>query len=182
MRLPKTFLIKFLPAMLLAGLLSGCGDDDGDVKISKQKDQQQEQVKQSPVEQQPQVVYVQADPQQPQAVQQNQQPQTIVVQQPQYDSTGNLITGMVLGHMMSNMSGGGGGYSSERTVNNKTVINKTYVNKNPSTSPPSYYGNKGNYSSSLSSVRSRSFSNSGYNKQSSLKISTKKPSYYKSKR
>lgn len=77
------------------------------------------------------------------------QPQTVVqqvpVQQPvivqQHDSTGALITGMALGHMMSNSGGYNNGYTGDRNVTrNTTVINKTYNNTtvNKPVSQPRY--------------------------------------------
>ncbi|XAO54279.1 hypothetical protein [Yersinia phage vB_YenM_P778] len=77
-----------------------------------------------------------------------QSPQVVVVPQQQSSGHGDLITGMVLGHMMS---GNSGGYSSNRTVVNKTYVNKTYRSSRPS---KSYYGSSSR-KSSFSSSRSR---------------------------
>lgn len=72
----------------------------------------------------------------------------VIVQQPSNDG---FFTGMLMGHLMS---GGGGGYNSNRTVVNKTVINKTYVTPRPAYSAPRSYSSYSR-SSSFGSFRSR---------------------------
>ena len=92
---------------------------------------------------QPAPVVVQAPP----AVQQGapvvMQPAPVVVQQ---HSDNGLLTGLMLGHMMSGGSGG-----SHTTVRNTTVINRTY--SRPSYAPSRSYSYS--RSSSFSSFRRR---------------------------
>ena len=144
----KLLLIPGFIALSL--LLVGC-DDDTPAQVQNTDTTPPAQVVQGqPVAQQPQIVYVQPEqqPQNPEVVYQQapQQSQPVVVQQ--HDSAGNLLTGMMLGHMLSNSG------SSNRTVVNKTIINKNYVK--PSRS---YYGSR-SYSSgrSFGSNSRRSFS------------------------
>ncbi|MFW3388054.1 UNVERIFIED_CONTAM: hypothetical protein RF648_18830, partial [Kocuria sp. CPCC 205274] len=111
-------------AALVVASVSGC--DDSNKKVI---------VQQAPVQGYPAV--------QPQEVMQ--QPATVVVQQPpvvvqQHDSTGHLLTGMALGHMMANSGGG-------RSNGNTTVINKTYTKKvyvQPKQQTRKYYGSRYN--------------------------------------
>lgn len=76
----------------------------------QQAQQAQQQVVQQPVYAQPAPVYAQPAP---------------VVVHDGGNAAGNLATGMLLGHMMSN----GGGGRNDTTVN-KTVVNKTVIVKN----------------------------------------------------
>lgn len=79
------------------------------------------QVQQAPA--QPQVVYEQAPQQQPQVVVVQQPPTQVVQQQPHYDSSGHLITGMALGYL----AGKSHSAPAPRTVyRNKTVVVKKY--------------------------------------------------------
>lgn len=94
-------------------------------------EQSQQQPMQAPVAQQevqyslPQTVVQQVPVQQP-----------VIVQQ--HDSTGALITGMALGHMMSNSGGYSNGYAGHSNVTrNTTVINKTYNNTTTANKPVS---------------------------------------------
>ena len=158
--------------LFLIGLLvtiAACGHDDKPATASQPGQPQymaQPQTQYAPQQQDPQYAqqqpqYVQQAPQ-PVYVQQPQQPQVVVVQQPaaqpapQYDSNGNLITGLALGYMAGRVASGpsyspGPGYGGSHTtiVQHKTVIvNKTvqapqpartYRYSSPSSSSRSYY-------------------------------------------
>lgn len=184
MKLRRFLTTKLLATIVLAGLLSGCGDDDAPQVVQQQPAPAPVQQQ---VEQQPQVVYVQPDQQQAPQVVYEQAPQqqapVIVNQQPQYDSTGHLINTLVAAHMVNNLLGNNGGrgdYSSNRTTVNKTVINKTYVKQAPQRQ--SFYGSQGVRTRPVPTVRSQSFSAPRSYSSKPLKISTSKPSYYKSRR
>lgn len=180
MKLQNSVITKFLPVMLLAAFLSGCNDDTPSVTtVQPQPTAQPQQVVDQPVQQQePQVVYVQQEPQQPQVVYEQAPQQPVIVnQQPQYDSSGNLLTGMMLGHMMANS--GRSGYSSNHTTVNKTVVNKTYVQSQPR---KVYYGSQSVPRRTVSSFTgsSRSYS-SPVRSSPRMSISTKRPTYYRSR-
>jgi len=104
----KTFLVIYVATFLL--LLTACSKAPEPPPIAEATPPQiiYEQIPQ-PVQQQPQIVYAQ-QPQQP-----------VVVQQSSHDG---LLTGMVIGHMMS--GGSSGGSSNRTTVNKTVVVNKTY--------------------------------------------------------
>jgi hypothetical protein len=85
---------------------------------------------------QPQTEYVQAPPTygQPAVVA---APAPVIVQAAPAPSNDGLVTGMLLGHMLS--GGGGGGYVHHTTVVNKTVINRYSPPPRPTYTPrPSY--------------------------------------------
>jgi uncharacterized lipoprotein YmbA len=142
--LMKKFLL--IATMLL---LSGCdGNENSQVQNPSQGSATQS-VQGQPAAQQPQVVYVQSEqqPQSPPVVYQQAPQQPVVVQN--HDSTGSLLTGMMVGHMMANSVGSG---RSDTTIINKTYTKKVYVQPKQSRS---YYGSS---SSSRRSYGTRSYS------------------------
>lgn len=114
----KLLVLSLLTPLLL---LAGCDDAPTQVQVTDPNPAPQV-VQGQPAQQQPQVVYVQPEqqPQSPTVVYQQAPQQPVVVQQ--HDSSGSLLTGMMLGHMMS-----GGGRSNHTTVINRTYTKKVYV-------------------------------------------------------
>lgn len=107
-----------------AALLSGCDDSSKDAKIISLQNQLYQQQQTAPV---PGPSQVAAVPGTAPVVVQSQPvyvPQTTVVHDS--DATSGLVTGMMLGHMLS---GGGGGGSSN--VHSTQVVNNHYHNAAP---------------------------------------------------
>lgn len=110
---------RFLILALSMAVVSGCGNNDKD--IAKVQPGQTQFLTQQDQQQQPQ----QMQPQYQQGP--SGQPVIINNQPAQSSGTDGLVTGMILGHLMSGGSGGGGNGGGSSNTSTKTVVNNTTV-------------------------------------------------------